>query len=102
VRANARARAFLLEAMREVVAVGRAQGVALAKGFADDRLAFIDGLPPEMEASMATDLKHGRRLELAWLSGAVADLGEAAGVAVPRNRAVADLLAIHAGGTAAN
>jgi 2-dehydropantoate 2-reductase len=101
VRENPRPRALLLDVMREVVAVGRALGVPLAEDFADNRLAFIDGLPREMEASMATDLRNGRRLELAWLSGAVAELGASARVATPMNRAVADLLAIHAEGTVA-
>lgn len=100
VREHPRSRAFLLGVMREVAAVGRALGVPLAADFADNRLAFIDGLPREMEASMATDLRNGRRLELAWLSGAAADLGEAAGVPAPLNRAVADLLSPHAEGAA--
>ena len=99
IRAHECSRAFLLGVMREVVAVGRAHGVALAEGFAEDRLAFIDGLPPEMEASMYTDLKRGGRLELPWLSGAVVGLGQEVGVPAPLNRAVSDILAIHAGGT---
>lgn len=98
VREHAASRALLLEVMREVVAVGRAHGVPLAEDFADNRLAFIDGLPAEMEASMATDLRHGRQLELAWLSGAVVELGAAAGVHTPMNRAVAAVLGVHAGG----
>ena len=98
VREHPRTRAFLLGLMREVVAVGRAQGVALPEDFADGRLAFIDTLPPQMEASLATDVRLGRRLELAWLSGAVADLGEACGVATPLNAAVRDVLALHVDG----
>jgi 2-dehydropantoate 2-reductase len=98
IRSHPRARAFLLEVMREVVALGRASGVALPADFADERLAFIDGLPPAMEASMYADLQRGGRLELPWLSGTVADMGERAGVPTPMNRAVADVLAIHVDG----
>jgi 2-dehydropantoate 2-reductase len=98
IRTHERSRAFLLDVMREVVAVGRAHGVALAENFAEDRLAFIDGLPAEMEASMYTDLERGGRLELPWLSGAVVGLAAAVGVPAPMNRAVSDVLAIHAGG----
>lgn len=98
VREHSASRALLLEVMREVVAVGRAHGVPLAEDFAENRLAFMDGLPAEMEASMATDLRNGRRLELAWLSGAVVDLGAAAGVPTPMNRAVTAVLGVHAGG----
>ena len=98
VRTNPRSRAFLLDVMREVVAVGRAHGVRLEQAFAEDRLAFCDGLPPTMEASMYADLQRGRRLELPWLSGAVVELGSAVGVPTPMNRAVNDILALHAGG----
>jgi 2-dehydropantoate 2-reductase len=101
IRENPRTRAFLHDLMREVVAVGRANGVRLAEDFADDRLAFCDGLPAEMEASMYADLQRGRRLELPWLSGAAASLGEAAGVPTPANRAVADILALYANGGSA-
>jgi ketopantoate reductase len=66
--------------MRKVVAVGRAQGVALAADYAENRRAFCDGLPAEMTSSMHNDLERGNRLEVAWLSGGVAELGQAASV----------------------
>ena len=83
-----RSRSFLLEVMRETVAVGRAQDVALSEDFAERRLAFCDTLPPEMDSSMHADLDNGNRLEVDWLSGAVADLGKAANVPAPMNSAV--------------
>ncbi|WP_431773831.1 ketopantoate reductase family protein [Streptomyces cucumeris] len=101
IRGDAGSRSLLYEVMREVVEVGRARGVALDPGFADDRLAFCDTLPPSMTSSMHNDLEHGHRLELAWLSGAVATLGEELGVGTPRNRAVADILSPYALGAPA-
>jgi 2-dehydropantoate 2-reductase len=98
IRSNPQARAFLLDVMRETVAVGRALGVALPENFADERLAFADGLPADMTSSMHHDLERGNRLEVAWLSGGVVELGRKAGVATPANRAVCDILALHAGG----
>ena len=98
IRENSRTRAFLLDIMREAVAVGRAQGVALAVDYADKRLAFCDGLPEGMTSSMHHDLERGSPLEVAWLSGGVVELGKAAGVPTPANRAVWDILALHAGG----
>jgi 2-dehydropantoate 2-reductase len=95
IRENSRARAFFLEVMREVVAVGRAQGVALPVDFAEKRLAFADGLPADMTSSMHHDLERGNRLELEWLSGGVVQLGEASGVPTPANRAVWDILALY-------
>jgi 2-dehydropantoate 2-reductase len=98
IRANPQTRAFLLDIMREVVAVGRALGVALPEDYAVERLAFADTVPAEMTSSMHHDLEAGRPLELAWLSGGVVELGKATGVSTPANRAVADILALHAQG----
>jgi 2-dehydropantoate 2-reductase len=98
IRANPQARSLLFDAMREVVAVGRALGVALPEDYAENRLAFADGLPPEMTSSMHKDLERGNRLEVPWLSGAVVALGRKAGVPTPVHRAFADILAVHADG----
>jgi len=98
IRTNPRTRAFLLEIMREVVAVGRAQGIALPADYADACLARADGLPDDMTASMAHDLQRGNRLEVEWLSGGVVQLGAVAGVPTPANRAVWDILALYAEG----
>jgi len=99
IRGNAQSRAFLLDVMREVVAVGRALGVDLPEDFADQRLAFADTLPEDMTSSMHHDLERGNRLEVKWLSGGVVDLGRKAGIATPANRAVCDILALHAEGS---
>jgi 2-dehydropantoate 2-reductase len=98
IRSNAHTRQFALDLMREAVAVGRAQGVALPEDFVAQRFAFIDGLPPDMTSSMHHDLQRGQRLELAWLSGGVAEMGAALGVPTPANRAVYDILILHADG----
>jgi 2-dehydropantoate 2-reductase len=99
IRANPQARAFLVDVTREVVAVGRALGVNLADDFVEQRMAFVETLPPQMTASMQGDLARGNRLELPWLSGAVVELGKRTGVPTPLNRAVADILALYVDGT---
>ena len=91
-------RAFLLDVMREVVAVGRARGIALPEQYAEQRLALMDDLAAGMSSSMYQDLQRGNRLEVEWLSGGVAALGAAGGVPTPLNRAIADILALHATG----
>ena len=98
IRKDPRTRRFLLDVMREVVAVGRAHGVTLSAEYAEDLLAFYDGLPAEMAASMYHDLERGNRLEVDWLSGAVVELGQTAGTPTPLNRAVRDILTLHATG----
>jgi 2-dehydropantoate 2-reductase len=98
IRSNPRSRAFLLQLMREVVAVGRAHGVALPEDFAEARLAFADGLPVDMTSSMAHDLERGNPLEVNWLSGGVVKLGKEKGIPTPANSAVCDILALQAEG----
>ncbi len=101
IRENPRTRAFILDLMREVVAVGRATGVELTEDFPDQRLKFADSLPAEMTSSMHNDLERGNRLEVNWLSGSVVDIGKSVGVATPLNRAVRDILTLQADGKAA-
>jgi len=98
IRENAQSRALLLDLMREAVAVGRAHGVPLPKDYAEQRLEFADSVSPEMTSSMHHDLERGNRLEVRWLSGGVVELANEVGIETPLNRAVADILAVHANG----
>jgi 2-dehydropantoate 2-reductase len=99
IRSHPRSRAFLHDAMEEVVQVARAQAVPLPAGYADDRLAFVDQMDPSASSSMHRDLEQGNRLEVDWLSGDVAERGTRLGVATPRNRAISDILSIYSGGS---
>ncbi|MEE8332725.1 MAG: 2-dehydropantoate 2-reductase [Alphaproteobacteria bacterium] len=96
VREDPDSRDFLLNVMRETVAVGRARGVELLEDFADDRLTFADGLPVDMTSSMYHDFARGNLLEVAWLSGAVARFGRAADIPTPVNHTVYAALKPHA------
>ena len=88
VREDPDLRALLRDAAAETAAVARASGVALPEGYADDRVAFMDGLPAQTFASMAVDLIRGNRLELPWLAGKVAELGRRLGIETPVNRVI--------------
>ncbi len=98
IRENAQTRAFLLDVMREVVAVARGQGIDLPSDYAEQRLVLADDVAHDMTSSMHHDLERGNRLEVRWLSGGVAELGAAVGVPTPLNRAIADILALHSVG----
>jgi len=100
IRAHPQTRALFLDAMREVVAVGRAEGVHLPEDFAENRLAFGDTLPATMTSSMHHDLERGNRLEVEWLSGDVVRRGRVAGIATPVNRVLHDVVVLHANGRA--
>jgi len=98
IRENPQTREFLLDVMREVVAVGRAHGVDLPENYAEVRLQFADEVAYDMTSSMHHDLERGNRLEVRWLAGGVVELGAQKGVPTPLNRAIADILALHADG----
>ncbi len=89
---------LLRNLMEETAAVGRAHGVALPDDYAADRMAYAEGLPPDIKASTLDDLEHGKRLEVDWLSGEVSRLGAALGVPTPTNDAVYAALKLHHGG----
>ena len=101
IRSHPLTRQFYLDAMREAAAVGRAHGVRLPEDFAEERMAFVDTLPPTMTASLQLDLERGNPLEVEWLSGSVVKLGAAVGVPTPIHRAARDILILHAQGSKA-
>lgn len=88
-------RAFFHSLMREVVAIGRAKGVALPADFADDRMKFGESSPPNFKASLLHDLERGNRLEIDWLAGKVVEVGRALGMPTPANEAVYAVLKLH-------
>lgn len=85
-------------AMREVWAVGRARGIALADDFIAQQMKFAAGLPAEMASSMQNDLAAGNRLEAPWLCGAVARMAKEAGQQAPVNATIYAALKPHLAG----
>jgi 2-dehydropantoate 2-reductase len=82
-RAVPETRDLLAAAMREVEAVARARGVALAPDVVERTLAFVDGLPEGATASMQRDIMEGRPSELEAQNGAVVRLGRELSVPTP-------------------
>jgi 2-dehydropantoate 2-reductase len=84
--------------MEEVVAVGRAEGVALPEDMVARLYSRFAALPPNVSGSMYQDVVAGRRLELEGLNGTVVRLGEAHDLPTPLNFAVYAALRPYAGG----
>ena len=99
IRADRDMRAFLHAAMAETAAVARARGFDLADNYADQCLVFADTLPEDMTSSMYHDVAAGKPLEVEWLSGAVAEMGAAAGIDTPVNATVFAALKSRRAGT---
>ncbi len=79
---------FLMDCMREIVAVGRAKGIDLNEDQPQTTFEFIKTLPEAMVASTLHDLNKGIKTEMPWLSGAVDSLGKEVGVDTPVHRTV--------------
>jgi 2-dehydropantoate 2-reductase len=85
--------AIIRDAMHEVGAVARAQGIALDPERVERTLAYSRANMQTVRTSMLQDVERGRRLEHEALNGAVVRLGAAVGVATPVNRVLHGLLA---------
>jgi 2-dehydropantoate 2-reductase len=84
-RAVPETREMLAEAMREVLHLARARGVAIRDDAVERALRYIDTLPEGSIASMHRDFLAGRPSELESLNGAVVRLAREAGVPAPVN-----------------
>ena len=68
----------------------------MAEDFVAATLARTDQLPAAMKSSMLEDLERGKRLELAWLSGAIVRMGRELGVPTPVHGFITTSLKLHA------
>jgi 2-dehydropantoate 2-reductase len=83
--------------LNEVVAVGRASGVALAPELTDSSLAALKNqLPPSAKSSMQRDFETRRRVELEDLTGSVVRRGKSHDVATPGFDALYAVLKVRA------
>ena len=79
----------------EVIAVGRAAGIAVRAELADEIMGRLAAMPASFRSSMSEDLERGKPLELQWLSGRVHQLGAQTGVATPGHSMVYRGLVLH-------
>ncbi len=91
-------RLLVERAVREVLAVARAAGVALADGEEAGVVAFIASLAPGMKPSFLLDLESGGPTELDDLCGAVSRIGRRVGVETPVHDTATAALSIVSGG----
>jgi 2-dehydropantoate 2-reductase len=88
-------------AVAESLAVARAKRIPLPTALVDDVARAYQALPAEAKSSMLEDLERGRRLELPWLSGAVARIGRELGVPTPTHQFITAVLKPHVNGRTA-
>jgi len=90
---------LMTDALAETVAVAKAKGFDLGADYVAQQAAFFaNNVAPGAKASMLLDLENGRRLELEWMSGAVARFGDELGVPTPAHHFIYTALKLSAGG----
>lgn len=85
VQQQGEAREMFKAAMREVMAVAKAEGVALTEDDFTHWVAIMDALDPNGMPSMRQDLKAGRPCELDLFAGTIRKLGDKHGIDTPVN-----------------
>ncbi len=83
IRENQQTRQLLTAVMNEVVLVAKGRGIAVTSDLVSRQMAYLDKLGGEVTASMEHDLRHGNRLELPWLAGAVVEMGRELNLPTP-------------------
>jgi 2-dehydropantoate 2-reductase len=91
-------RKLFADALTESVAIAKANGVDLGDDYLAKQRNFVDTVPPETKSSMQMDLERGRRLELDWMTGAVARMGDELGVPTPIHHFLYAALKLYADG----
>ncbi|MEZ5818956.1 MAG: 2-dehydropantoate 2-reductase [Hyphomicrobiaceae bacterium] len=98
IRETAGTRALMEAAVKEVLAVGKAEGVKVGEEDFGNVWKGVEANPPGMTSSMAHDRRAGKPLEVNYLSGAVVRIGERHGVATPTHKFITQALAIDVAG----
>ncbi|WNG43224.1 ketopantoate reductase family protein [Archangium minus] len=86
-----------LQAASEIIRVAAAEGVTVTRG-PESLVRELQGLPPQMRASLLVDLEQGKRLEVEALMGSVVRRGRSAGVPTPVMATLYGVLAPYASG----
>jgi 2-dehydropantoate 2-reductase len=76
-------RQLLEQSMREIFQVAAARKIALSEGLVDERMSFLDSLPPSGTTSLQRDIMNGKPSELEFWNGAVVRLGRDVAVSTP-------------------
>jgi 2-dehydropantoate 2-reductase len=92
IRANPETRQLVVDAAKEVEAVGLADGVKLPADAADRAIGFFDSIGPTSTSSMQRDVAAGLMFELEAFSGTIVQRGQANGTPTPVHQMIYALL----------
>lgn len=80
------ARELMTDAMKEVIAVSKPEGVNLTEDDMQEWFDCLDGLTPDSCTSMCQDIKAGRKTEVEMFAQTVIELGQRHKIETPVNK----------------
>ncbi len=92
--ANAAVYDLAASLMKEVMAVGRAEGAVFPERFVEDTLALLIGPAGDHWTSIAADRRDGRQMEWEVRNAVVGRLGRKHGIATPLNDVITTLMSV--------
>jgi 2-dehydropantoate 2-reductase len=87
-RSDAKWRAQMLNAMKEIYTLAHARGINLPPDSIDRVMSSVDGLPEDATSSMQRDIAAGKPSELEAQNGAIVRMAREAGVEVPTHELI--------------
>jgi 2-dehydropantoate 2-reductase len=88
----AETRSLFIQAMEEVAALAREQGIAIKADVVDSTVSMLENVEPTATSSMQRDVADENPFELEAFSGTIIRLGRELGIATPVNDAMYALL----------
>ena len=76
---------LVIEVMKEVQAIAKAQGVNNTENMLNDGLKALNTMNPDGKTSMLQDIEAGRKTEVEMFAGVVVDLGKKYNIPTPLN-----------------
>ncbi len=89
-----RIRALMVDSMREVVMVARAEGVDLHEDDIVKWYPVLESLGPEGKTSMLQDMENVRKTEVESFSGRLIEMARARGLSVPVNETLYRIISV--------
>lgn len=83
---------FIINVMKEVQCIAKAEGVKNSENMLDEALIFFKKMSPEGKTSMLQDVEAGRKTEVDMFAGEIIKLGEKHNISTPYNKALYELI----------
>lgn len=92
---NKKCMEFVVNVMREVQSIAKAEGVNNTETMIDDALDALKLMCPEGKTSMLQDVEAGRKTEVDMFAGVMIELGKKHKISTPYNKVLKELIEIY-------